>query len=192
MAGHELITAHLDALAARLPAPAVEELADGLWETYDRRLAGSGDPEQAARAAIAEFGDADTIIAAFVRDSPWRRTALLLLATAPIMAAAWGTTLLTAHPWASAIPLAARIGYGAAVAMIAATLLAVAYERRAYRQTRPATVAAALGLLTVDGLAVVAVTTMTAAPTWPMVLAISASLTRIFLTLRAVPVLVSR
>lgn len=60
MAGHHLIDAQLTVLATRLPAQAVEELADGLLEAYEARLA-DADPDVAARAAIAEFGDADTI-----------------------------------------------------------------------------------------------------------------------------------
>jgi hypothetical protein len=99
MAGHELIAAQLDILARRLPAQAVQELADGLAEAYEAQLAALGDPGAAARAAITEFGDAEVITAAFVRDSPWRRTAMALLATGPVMAALWAVTLISARMW---------------------------------------------------------------------------------------------
>jgi hypothetical protein len=63
MAGHPLIAAELEALAQRLPSQAVEELADGLAEAYEYQLHEHGDPAAAARAAIAAFGDADTVTA---------------------------------------------------------------------------------------------------------------------------------
>ncbi len=56
MAGSGVIGEYLAALATRLPAPVVAELADGLHETYDghRRRGLAAD---AARASVAEFGD---------------------------------------------------------------------------------------------------------------------------------------
>ena len=68
MAGHHLIAAYLTALTRRLPADPVDELRDGLTETYQRhRLAGL-DPDAAARAAVTEFGEPELVIAAFVPD----------------------------------------------------------------------------------------------------------------------------
>jgi hypothetical protein len=187
MACHELITAQLDILAARLPSQAVEELADGLEEAYERRLEEYGDSEMAAREAIAEFGDAETIMTAFFRYSPWRRTALVLLTTGPIMGAAWGTTLLTADAWAWPVPLPARILYGVALATIVTVLIVVIREKHAYRRTRPATIAGALGLIALDGLALIAIATMAPVPTWPMAIAVPASLIRILATVRGLP-----
>jgi hypothetical protein len=87
MAEHELISTQLNILAVRLPAPAVDELADGLYEAYETQLAEHRDPDAAAHLALAQFGDADTVTAAFIRHSPWRRTALALLATGPLIGA---------------------------------------------------------------------------------------------------------
>src|SRR5882762_419621 len=48
MRGPGLIAGYLDALAGQLPGPVVEELADGLEETYRRHLAGNGLHDRAA------------------------------------------------------------------------------------------------------------------------------------------------
>jgi hypothetical protein len=187
MAGHELIDAHLDALSARLPAQAVEELADGLAEAYEVRLQGSDAPEEAARAAIAEFGDVETVTAAFFRESPWRRTALVLLATGPLMAAAWASALLTAHAWFWPIPMQARLLYGAGLAAIVAVLVMVVREKRAYRRTRLAVLAGAVGLIILDGVALAVLMMMGPAPSWPIATASTASLIRVLAMLRGLP-----
>jgi hypothetical protein len=187
MAGHRLIAAQLAILADRLPAQAVEELADGLQEAYETRLAEPSDPDTAARAAIADFGDADTITAAFIRESPWRRMAPGLLATGPFMGAVWGLTLLSGQVWDRPIPWAVRIVYGAALIAIVLTLLTVTREERAYRRTRTAMLAAAFGLMVLDGLALAALVTMAAAPGWAATLAATACLTRILATIRRIP-----
>ncbi|MEU8251554.1 hypothetical protein [Nonomuraea sp. NPDC048916] len=192
MAGHELITAQLELLAARLPADAVDELADGLWQAYETRLGLDGDPERAARAAIAEFGDADTVTAAFLRESPWRRAALTLLATGPVMALVWGAALLTLDVRTWPIPLAVKLGYGLALLAVAATLLLVARARLAYRPARPAVVAAAFGLLVLDLSMLAAVTHLTEAPPWPVAPAVLAGLGRILLTVRTLPAILRR
>jgi hypothetical protein len=48
VASHPLIEAHLSTLRGRLPADAVDELADGLIETYHHHLAEDADPYTAA------------------------------------------------------------------------------------------------------------------------------------------------
>ncbi|WP_405144349.1 hypothetical protein OG589_41590 [Sphaerisporangium sp. NBC_01403] len=184
MAGHDLITAQLDILAARLPAQAVRELADGLQDAYEMHLDACGDPGQAARAAIAEFGDADTVTAAFFHHSPWRRAAFLLLATGPFMAAAWGATLLAAHAWTWTVPLPVKILYGMALGTIAFDLVIVVREKRAYRRTRVALVGSAVGLIVLDGLALTTIAIMVSTPVWPMAVAVPASLIRILATVR--------
>ncbi|MEO3862263.1 permease prefix domain 1-containing protein [Acrocarpospora sp. B8E8] len=189
MAGHELIDAELSLLAARLPAEVAEELADGLSEAYEHQLAWRGDPEAAARAAIAEFGDADTVTAAFIRASPWRRAATLLLATGPVMAALWATTLLSTQAWRWPIPAQIKIGYGVLLTLCALLLLAVVRTRRHYRRTRPAVLAASGGLIVLDSLALLAVVLVEVPPTWAMTLAALASLTRIMGTIHALPTL---
>lgn len=112
MAGHELIAAQISVLADRLPASAVEELVDGLQETYEARLDELQDPDAAARAAIAEFGDADTVTAAFFRQSPWRRVAVALLISGPFMGVAWGLSLVSTHAWNWPVPIVSGSSMG--------------------------------------------------------------------------------
>lgn len=188
MAGHELIAAQLAILARRLPAQAVEELADGLAEAYEAHLAALGEPGAAARAAIAEFGDAEVITAAFVRDSPWRRTATALLATGPVMALLWGAALISARMWTWPISPSLRISYGLALAATVLSLLSVVREKHAYRRTKAATLAAAIALILLDaGMLAAVVAGLPPLPPWPLALAVPASLIRITLTIRALP-----
>ncbi|MFI7154476.1 permease prefix domain 1-containing protein [Nonomuraea sp. NPDC050022] len=191
MAGHPLITAELDALAQRLPPQAVEELADGLAEAYEHQLHEHGDPEAAARAAIAEFGDADTISAAFCGQAPWRRTALTLLATGPVMAAVWAATLAIGQAWTWPLPAAAKAVYGMTLVVVVGLLAVVIRERRAYRRGRVRAVGAAVGLLILDGLMLATLALLVPVPVWPMALAVPASLIRILLTVRTLPTMLS-
>jgi hypothetical protein len=186
MAGHALIDAHLAQLARNLPAEAVEELADGLTETYEHHLASGQPPTAAATAAIAEFGEPAQITAAFAHHSPGRRAALAMLATGPVLAACWAPSLILGHAWTWPIPLAAALAGGLALLAGAAILTIAATSQQNYAQTRlAATGAITLALLDIAAVAVV----LLAAPTlvWPMALAIPASLTRVGLTIRAVP-----
>jgi hypothetical protein len=193
MAVHELIAAQLGVLSSRLPAQAVEELADGLQEAYESRLAECSDQDAAALAAIAEFGDADTITAAFFRQSPWRRMAVTLLITGPFMGALWGLTLVSAQVWNWPIPWALKIAYGVTLLAVAATLLTVALEKRAYRRSQAATLIGAVGLLALDaGMLAAVVTVSPVLAWWPLALAIPASLVRIIATVRALPPTLSR
>ncbi|MFD1930883.1 hypothetical protein ACFSKW_05265 [Nonomuraea mangrovi] len=187
MAGHELIDTQLGLLAARLPPQVVEELADGLHEAYEARLAIHNDPDQAARAALADFGDADTITASFMAQSPWRRAATVLLLTGPLMAAAWATTLLSVHAWAWSLPIAVKVGYGAALLAVVAVLIAVVREKRAYRRTRTLLIGSATTLIVLDMLALTALSLLAAGPGWPMLLAIPASVIRILAIMRSLP-----
>ena len=90
MPGTSLIRHYLTALSAQLPAPIVEELADGLDQTRLHYLEQGLDSDAAAGAALAEFGQPDVILAAFTRLSPARRAARRLLATGPVVGACWG------------------------------------------------------------------------------------------------------
>ncbi|HEV8559614.1 MAG TPA: permease prefix domain 1-containing protein [Actinophytocola sp.] len=191
MAGHTLIDAHLAALARRLPARAVDELADGLTETYARHLARGFDPTAAARAAIAEFGHPDQIITAFTRQAPGRRTALALLATGPGFAACWGPSLILGHAWTWPIPTPVALAFGLALLAVVAALVTAATSRHSYSRTQLAA-PGAIGLVLLDTAVLAAV--LLAAPTlvWPMALAIPASLARIGLTARTFPRLLAR
>ena len=88
MAGPSLIRDYLTELSAQLPAPVVEELADGPGQTYQRYLDKGLDAQAAASAALAEFGAPHVIVAAFTRLSPARLAARRLLATGPASARA--------------------------------------------------------------------------------------------------------
>ena len=71
----------------------VEELADGLGETYRRHLGLGLGPEAAAQAAVAEFGEPELIAAELARAHPARR----LLAIGPLVGSCWAAALLTGH-----------------------------------------------------------------------------------------------
>ncbi|GAA3814949.1 hypothetical protein GCM10022226_39720 [Sphaerisporangium flaviroseum] len=187
MAGHELISAQLDILGARLPAQAVDELADGLRESYEHHLSRHRDPEAAARAAIAEFGDAETVTAAFVHASPWRRLALKLLITGPIMAAVWATALLSGQAWAWPVPLPFKILYGLALVGVVGLLATAVMARHAYRRMRRAVTGAALALILLDLLMVTAVLTVSPGSLWPIAVAVPASLLRVLSVARTLP-----
>ena len=74
-----LISSYLAVLAAQLPAPIVEELADGLTETHRSYLRQGLAPDLAAESAVAEFGEPQVIVAGFARVNPARRAARRLL-----------------------------------------------------------------------------------------------------------------
>lgn len=186
MAGHALIDAHLAQLARDLPAEAVEELADGLTETYEHHLASGLPPAAAATAAIAEFGEPAQITAAFTHHSPGRRAALAMLATGPVLAACWAPSLILGHAWTWPVPFAAAFAGGLALLAGVTILALAATSRRSYARTRlAATGAITLALLDITAVAIV----LLVAPTlvWPMGLAISASLIRLGLTTRTIP-----
>lgn len=183
MASHQLIDAYLDELAGRLPADAVDEIADGLHEAWRHHLDRGVAPSEAARAAIAEFGPAAQVIDAFVVNATGRRTARLLLATGPIIGICWGASLLLARAWTWPIPAPAAGVFAAALLTVVACLVMAATSRHGYRRTRLGHVGAA-GLVALDTTMIAAV--LLAAPTlvWPMALAIAASLARMGITWR--------
>ena len=102
MRGPSLISGYLDALASQLPGPVVEELAGGLEDTYRRHL---GLASEAARAAVAEFGDPGLIAAEFARAHPARRAARRLLAAGPVVGACWAVALVTGRAWTWPVPV---------------------------------------------------------------------------------------
>lgn len=186
MAGHVLIEAHVAALRRRLPADAVDELADGLVETFDHHIRDGMGPDRAASAAITEFGTVEHITRAFTRDAPGRRVALTLLATGPVVGICWGASLIAAQAWTWPIPAGARLLFGALLIAVVAALLAVASARTSYAHTRLTALSGA-GLILLDAAMVGVVALTASALVWPMALAIPASLARIGLTVRALP-----
>jgi hypothetical protein len=191
MAEPRLIREHLDALAARLPAAAVEELADGLADTYDYYLHAGLEPDAAARAAIAEFGDPDTITAAFAAAAPGRRAARTLLATGPLVGAAWALLLLTARAWTWPVPTAARIVLPLCLAA-AISLLICAATADGYRRARTAALGGALAVITLDAALLTTLVLTATAALWPIAAAVIASAARLTYAARALPTLLAR
>jgi hypothetical protein len=191
VAGHPLIDDYLATLAGRLPADAVDELADGLTETYlQQRFAGL-EPEAAARTAITGFGRPEIVVAAFVRQAPGRRAALLLLGSGPIAGLCWGTTLVWSRAWTWPVPIALRLVFGLALLAVVALLVLAATGDRSYRRTRLAA-GAGLGLIGLDGAILTAMVLIAPPFVWPMALAVPASLTRMAVTARLMPGLLAR
>jgi hypothetical protein len=186
MAGHRLIDDHLAGLARRLPDRIVEELADGLTETWEHHRAAGLAPAPAARAAIAEFGTTDQIIRAYVANAPGRRTARLLLATGPLVGICWGAALAGTRAWTWHVPTAAALLFAVTLGAVVVALVASTTARRSYRRARLGTYGG-LGLIALDLTMLAAV--VSAAPTYSRltVLAMAVSLFRIVLTARALP-----
>jgi hypothetical protein len=191
VAGHRLIDATISALARRLPADAADELADGLTETYQRHLTLGLQADAAARAAIAEFGAPDLIIAAFVQQAPGRQMARSLLGSGPLVGGCWAVALLTGDAWAWTVPAAVRLVFGLALATLVAVLAVAATARRSYRRTGITTVGGA-GLLVLDAAMLTCVALEAPAVTAPLTVAVIASLTRITFTARMARRLLSR
>jgi hypothetical protein len=191
MASHQLIDQHLADLAGRLPGGVVDELIDGLLETWQRHLDAGLAPAEAARAAIAEFGSPAQVTSAFVTQSPGRRTARTLLATGPLVGAGWGVSLVVGQVWTWPVPALAAVGFGLGLLAVIAVLIVAASSRRSYRRTRLGE-AGGLGLVVLDAVMVLAVLLVAPTLVWPMLAAIPASLARIGLTLRVLPTPLTR
>jgi hypothetical protein len=191
MAGHHLIDGYLARMADRLPADAVDELADGLTETYHRYLSGGLHPDAAAGAAIAEFGAPDVILTAFVRESPGRRTARALICSGPVVGACWAAALVAGRAWAWPVPVALPLAFGLTLLAAIATLAVAATSRHSYHRTR-VSAAAGLALVALDAGMLTAVMLVAQSFAWPMALAMPASLTRMVMTMRAMPRLLAR
>jgi hypothetical protein len=186
MASHELIDAYVARLAERLPADTVDELADGLVETWQHFVAGGLAPAPAARAAIAEFGAPRRIEDEFVAQASGRRTARLLLATGPIMGVCWGTSLVTAEVWTWPIPRPVGIVFAVALFGVVALLLMAATTRHSYRRTRFGA-AGGLAIAVLDAAMIAAIATLAPTLVWPMAIATAASLARISFAIRWLP-----
>lgn len=186
-----LIDDYLAGLRRRLPAPIAEEAAAGLLETYEHHLdSGAGDQE-AARAALADFGDLTIVASEFTRQAPGRRAARLLLATGPVAGACWAAALIGGHAWTWPVPAAARLAFGAVLLVAALTLLAAATSQHSYQRTRLAMLASPV-ILALDVTAVAAVVLAAPALTWALGAAVAVSLGRIALTAWTLPRLAAR
>jgi hypothetical protein len=187
MSDNELIDAYLAQLARRLPADTVDELTDGLAETYRHHLVGATDPDAAARSALAEFGALDEVTSAFTLLSPGRRSARVLLATGPAVGAAWATALITGHAWQWPVPTPARLTMALLLLAVVAALATAATSQAHYARTRATVLAGGIGMLVLDGAALAGLAVATSTLAWPPAMAASLSLTRIALVLRTLP-----
>lgn len=183
MARHQLIDNYLADLDGHLPADIVDELSDGLVETWHHHLGEGLSPDEAAHRAVVEFGPPDQVVRAFVADAPGRRIALMLLASGPMVGACWGASLFAARAmtW---VPFAARAGFALVLLTVVLLLSAAATSRHNYGRARLGLVGA-IGVLSLDAVVAIAAPLLTPVVVWPMALAIALSLARIGITARA-------
>ena len=183
MAESGVIGDYLAVLSAQLPASIVEELADGLDQTSQRYLDQGLNSDAAADAALAEFGDPQVILADFTRLSPARHAARQLLATGPVVGGCWGLALIADRAWSWPVPIIARLLLGLVLLIMIGTLAAAAFGRQ-YRTVWRAAAAGLAGMTAVDAALVISMPLVTPAMTWPLRLAMAASLARIALAAR--------
>lgn len=186
MADHPLIDGYLSRLDGQLPVDTVAELADGLAETYERHRTEGLDPDTAASAAIAEFGAADAVLSAFVRQAPGRRAALLLLALGPAVGVCWVFALVTGHAWDWPVPGWLRLAFGLTLLAAIVAIALAATARTSYHRTR-AGGPACLAIMLLDASVLTTVAFIAPSVGWPLALAIPASLARIAMTARLLP-----
>jgi hypothetical protein len=213
-ANRDAVADYLAAVTTQLPGPpsaraaVTDELRDGLLEALECHQARGCSQAQATAAAIAEFGDPDTVAAAFGPELgavQARRVALGLLATGPLVGLTWiaAVAVNALPPWRRqligpwlALPLVgvALALAGPALALTVATTgrLSRRLSRVVHRATLPLTAAAVAALaaaaadLTLLGIITGHALTSPESYVWaPVVLAASASLTRVTVAGRA-------
>jgi hypothetical protein len=181
-----LIECYLSEVASRLPAAIVAELADGLHETYLANRRAGLSREDAARRALAEFGDPATVIAAFLAINPARRAARALLLTGPVVGAAWSTALLSLHAWDWPVSIWARAGFGAML-LTGVAMLAVAAFAHDYRRAVRSAAAACLTVVAIDATMLGYLAAAGLLTGWPVLLAAPLSSTRGIFALSKLP-----
>ena len=167
----------------------VEELADGLEETYRRHLGLGLAPDAAAQAAVAEFGDPELIVAEFARAHPARRAARQMLVTGPAGRVMLGGGADHSRAWTWPVPIAADLVPGLALVAVVA-LLAFAARSTRYRPIGRAGAAGCIGTAALDTFMIIGVLAADPAAGWAVAVAITASAARLALNVRLVrPVL---
>jgi hypothetical protein len=171
-----------------LPASIAEELADGLTETHRFHLSRGLTSEEAAEAAVAEFGPAEEIAAGFTPVNPARRAARRLLGMGPAVGACWVAALLTSRAgrsWTAwTAPGPAWVIAGLTLAGFIG-LLAVAALGRRYRLATATGVAGCFGYAALDAALIVAAPIVLAPVGWVTATAIAASAARIAVSAQA-------
>lgn len=184
MSGPRLIQDYLASLSAQLPAEIVEELADGLGETYHFYLRQDLAPERAAQRAVADFGEPHVILADFNRANPARRAARRLLRIGPGVGACWAAALIADQAWTWPLPLPARVLPGLAVITVIALLAVAAFGTR-YRLAALAGIAGCVGTVVLDTLMIIGVALAVPSMTWVVAGAMTASAGRIAVSSRS-------
>jgi hypothetical protein len=198
VSGPRLIGRYLEVLAAQLPASIVEELADGLDETYRSCLRQGLAPEAAAARAVAEFGPPEAIVADFARVNPGRRAARRLLGFGPVVGGCWLAALLTsrARPgsvlaWPGPAWPGSALVFGVVLSVCIGLALVAALGRR-YRVACLTGAAGCAGFAALDTVLVMGVLVAGAPVTWVTGVAVAASCARIALCARALPPALAR
>lgn len=177
MADHGLIAAYRDELLARLPSHLAEEVTDGLADAQENYLGQGLSPDQAARAAIAEFGSPGVVVDAFRRACPVWSVARALIVTGPVVGGLWAAAVITGHAWEGPIPVALRLVAGLVLAASVLLLVTASLTRR-YQAARLAGLAGSLGLAALDASAITALL-VTPGTQWLLLVAACASATRL-------------
>jgi hypothetical protein len=154
----------------------VEELADGLEETYRLYLGLGLTPEAAAAAAVTEFGEPDLVAAEFARapSPPGRPQASDDRA---------GSGVVLGRAWDWPVPPAARVVPGVALVAVVA-LLAVAARSIRYRSVGRAGAAGCVGTAALDAFMIIGVLAADPAARWAVAVAVTASATQLGLNAR--------
>jgi hypothetical protein len=172
VAEHSLIADYHAVLAAGLPAELADEVIDGLIEADAKYRQRGLNPEDAAWAAITEFGEPSLVIEEFARATPAKRIARRLMVTGPVVGLCWGAALIDARAWQWPVPGPIRLVLGAVLAA-SVTVLVIAVLARRYRPVHRASTAACIGLAALDALAVTAA--LVGAPSFGWLLGLAAS-----------------
>ncbi|MBW0126570.1 permease prefix domain 1-containing protein [Pseudonocardia oceani] len=207
-AARQVLATWLDQVGAALGGPArlrariVAELDDGVHSAAEQHLATGTDPLDAARAAVAQFGDPDTVAASFHGELTAhlaRRTGTALVGSGPLVGIVWLAALvpplwpprpaefLGAHPLYLAV-----LAVAVPAALVAITLTGPLGHRLAHHPAHAARAATFAATACVVGDALLLTTfahTAVATPTalsWPTApLAVAVSATRLVLAFRA-------
>ena len=179
MAEHSLIAGYHATLAAGLPAELADEVIDGLIEADAKYRQQGLDAENAARAAITEFGEPSLVVEEFTRVSPAKRIARRLMVTGPVVGLCWGAALIDARAWQWPVPGLIRLALGAVLAA-SVIVLVIAVLARRYRRVHRASMVACIGLAALDALAVTAA--LVGAPSFGWLLGLAACVSTARLT----------
>lgn len=191
MSGPDLIEGYLRELAARLPAPIVDELRDGLLDTYEFHQGRGLSAEEAAGVSVSEFGAPEIVAGAFMAAHPARRVARTLLLTGPVVGGSWACVLIVRRAWDWPVPDVARVGLAVMVLAGVVALAGAAVGTR-YRMAGRSAAVGCLVVLAVDVSMLGYVTSTGMLATWPALLAGVLSTSRIAFTASRLPRLLAR